>query len=119
MSTNKAIWISYDFGLKGDYNGLYTWLDNNYAKECGIGLAYCLYDVSKLGIDRSDKNLLDKLAVDIRKSVKLSRTDRIYIIWKDSNTDKIKGEFISGARKQAPWEGYGQLKSERGTIDGE
>jgi len=119
MSTNKAIWISYDFGLKGDYNGLYTWLDNNSAKECGIGLAYCLYDVSNLGIDRSDKKLVDKLAVDIRKSVKLSRTDRIYIIWKDSNTDKIKGEFINGARKQAPWEGYGQLKSEKGSIDGE
>ena len=119
MSTNKAIWISYDFGIKGDYNGLYTWLDNNDAKECGVGLAYCRFDVSKLGIDSTDKQLIAKLTLDLRKSVKLSRTDRLYVIWKDSITGKIKGEFVSGARKQAPWEGYGQLKSEKGSVDGE
>ncbi|MBB6005425.1 hypothetical protein [Arcicella rosea] len=27
-TNRKAIWISYDFGLKGDYTGLYTWKKN-------------------------------------------------------------------------------------------
>jgi hypothetical protein len=40
MNKKKGIWISFDFGLKGDYTGLYEWLDNKEAVECGIGLAY-------------------------------------------------------------------------------
>ncbi|WP_316834594.1 hypothetical protein [Pedobacter nutrimenti] len=119
MIDKKAIWISYDFGLKGDYTGLYTWLDNNNAKECGIGLAYCSFDVSQLGIDKKDKSLIEKITSDIKKSVKLSRTDRVYIIWKDSLNNKIRGEFINGARKQSPWEGYGRLNTENSVVDGE
>ncbi len=24
----KALWISYDIGVRGDYEGLYAWLDS-------------------------------------------------------------------------------------------
>jgi hypothetical protein len=41
--------------------------------------------------------------------VKLSKSDRIYIIWNDSNSGKFRGDFISGSRKQAPWEGFGKI----------
>lgn len=34
----KTIWISYDLGVGGDYEGLYAWLDNNEATECGDSL---------------------------------------------------------------------------------
>ena len=31
----STIWISYDLGVRGDYEGLYAWLDSHGAKECG------------------------------------------------------------------------------------
>ena len=110
MATKKGIWISYDFGLKGDYTGLFTWLDNHQAVECGNGSAFISYDIGSLGISDDSEKLVETISSDIKEYVKLSKSDRLYIVWKDSNTDKIKGEFISGSRKQAPWEGYGKLK---------
>jgi len=112
----KAIWISYDFGLKGDYTGLYTWFDNHNAVECGNGLAYCNYDTSNLLLSSTNGELLNSITKDLKEHIKLSKTDRLYVIWMDSETKRVKGEFISGSRKQSPWEGYGQLSNER-TID--
>jgi len=108
MATEKGIWISYDFGLKGDYPGLFTWLDNHKAVECGNGLAFFKYE----NVDSSSdtKELINKISSDLKDYVKLSKSDRLYIIWKDGLTRKVKGEFISGGRKQSPWEGYGKLK---------
>ncbi len=115
-TTRKAIWISYDFGLKGDYTGLYTWLDNHNAVECGNGLAYCNYDTSSLSSSIANEQLIKHITNDLKEHIKLSKTDRLYVIWKDSETKRVKGEFISGSRKQSPWEGYGKLSNER-TID--
>ena len=33
--TRSTIWISYDLGVRGDYENLYSWLDTHGAKECG------------------------------------------------------------------------------------
>lgn len=41
----KAIWISYDLGVKGDYEGLYAWLDDHKAIECGDSVAFINYSV--------------------------------------------------------------------------
>ena len=30
---SKAIWLSFDLGIGGDYPGLYKWLDNHKAIE--------------------------------------------------------------------------------------
>ena len=35
----KFIWLSYDLGIGGDYESLYSWLDNHEAKECGDSVA--------------------------------------------------------------------------------
>ncbi len=95
----KAIWISYDLGIKGDYDGLYTWLDNNQAKECGENLAIVKYKTNKTcDIPELIKSVLEE-------SVSFGKRDRIYIMWKDGH--KIKGKFIVGRRKSSPWEGYG------------
>jgi hypothetical protein len=32
---NSAVWISYDLGVQADYEGMYAWLDEHQAKECG------------------------------------------------------------------------------------
>ena len=39
----RAIWISYDFGVRGDYEGIYTWLDDHGAIECGDSIAFLKY----------------------------------------------------------------------------
>ena len=119
MTTKKGIWISYDFGLKGDYTGLFTWLDNHQAVECGTGLAFFRYDIGDLNISAEPRELVKKLTADIKEYVKLSKSDRLYIIWKDSNTNKVKGDFINGSRKQAPWEGYGKIKGDNQTDTAE
>lgn len=96
----KAIWLSYDFGIKGDYEGLYTWLDDLEAKECGDSLAFFYYEIDE------NEDLINKIKEDIKKNISLTKRDRIYIIYK-SDDGKLKWTFIFGKRKSAPWTGYG------------
>lgn len=93
----KTVWISYDLGVKGDYEGLYSWLDNHNAKECGTSVAVLVYDFIA--------NLVEELQRDLSQSVNLGKHDRIYIIWREDH--KIQGRFLFGKRKAAPWSGYG------------
>ncbi|MCL5405277.1 MAG: hypothetical protein M1398_00870 [Deltaproteobacteria bacterium] len=93
----KWIWISYDLGVKGDYEGLYAWLDNHDAKECGDSLAGLEY------VYTSD--LVEEIQKDLSQSISLARHDRVYMIWREDR--KMKGKFLFGKRKAAPWSGYG------------
>lgn len=95
----KTVWISFDLGLKGDYKGLYAWLDKHAARECGDSLAVLKYDTGG--------KIPDAIEHEIKQSVDLSPSDRVYIIWKDE-TGLVKGKFIKGGRKRAPWIGFGQ-----------
>jgi len=94
----KAIWISFDLGVRGDYEGLYAWLDSKGAIECGSSFAFFNYDVSG--------DIVEILKKEINEHVDITKKTRIYIIFKDSTTKKMKGKFIFGARKAAPWTGY-------------
>ena len=98
----KLFWISYDLGIKGDYESLYTWLDNYGAKECGNSVA-----LVKLPIKRSENPVL-KLEKELQENVELRKEDRIYIVWRDVKNGKslTRGRFLFGNRKRAPWEGY-------------
>ena len=101
-SGKKTIWISYDLGIRGDYTGLYTWLDKYGARECGDSMAI-IWKTIKGDVPTT-------LAQELKKNVKLTKTDRIYIIYRDEG--KVKGKFIFGGRKRAPWKGYGQVAGE-------
>lgn len=98
MAGKKTFWISYDLGLKGDYTGLYTFLDSVQAKECGDSIAFFQRDYGE--------KFLDGLKKDIEKFVTIAKTDRIYLIYLENDTNKVKGKFLYGGRKRAPWEGY-------------
>lgn len=98
MITKKAFWISYDLGLKRDYSGLYTWLDTVKAKECGDSIAFFTKEYKG--------DLIEAIKKDILKYAKLNKTDRIYLIYLENQTGKVKGNFLFGGRKRAPWEGY-------------
>src|SRR5712664_472867 len=101
----KTIWLSYDLGVKGDYPTLYAWLDAHSAMECGPGLAVLKYEVA---VDESPP---DKLKADLQASVDFGKTGRVYVVWKNEQ-GLVKGRFIVGSRKSAPWQGYGNTVSE-------
>jgi hypothetical protein len=94
----QVIWISFDLGVRGDYEGLYAWLDEHGAKECGDSLAVLSY--------RHDRRTVaDTIKKEIKDRVKVDQRTRIYIIYRD-NEGKNKGEFIFGRRRGAAWAGY-------------
>ena len=94
----NAIWISYDLGVRGDYEGMYTWLDEHGAKECGDGLAFVNYDYKK--------ELIKDLKADLKAAVEMNKKTRVYTIHLDPATKKMKGTFLFGGRKAAPWAGF-------------
>jgi hypothetical protein len=101
MAIKKAIYLSYDLGLKGDYNGLYAWLDSLEAKECGNSIA-----LFQKEFDKNDHEFIyEELKKEIEKNIKLESNDRMYMILQDKE-GLIKGKFIFGGRKKAPWEGF-------------
>ncbi|MBA7525956.1 hypothetical protein ES705_18116 [subsurface metagenome] len=107
----RAIWISYDLGIKGDYQGLYSWLDDHEAIECGNSVAFIRYEYKS--------NLKAELKKDLKDNVEFKPGDRIYIVRRVPVDGKklIRGNFIFGKRKSNPWEGYGSKIDD--TIDGD
>ncbi|GFK93760.1 hypothetical protein NNJEOMEG_01594 [Fundidesulfovibrio magnetotacticus] len=105
----KSVFLSYDFEFGGDVESLYEWLDEKGARECVNGLAFFPYEFSG--------NLLDSLRKDISKAVKLSKKDRLYVVFKESSSGKMKGDFLFGARKKAPWAGYAVESKEYEDVD--
>lgn len=99
MEKKKTFWFSYDLGIKGNYNSLYNWLDKYKAKECGDSIAVFEF------VCKTD-NPREEIKKDLLKNVKFSKTDRIYLIWRDDTKQSSSGAFIIGHRKPAPWEGY-------------
>ena len=96
----RAVWISFDLGVRGDYQGMYAWLDNQEAKECGDNLAYVNYQF--------EGDLVESLVAGVKAAVDVTKKTRIYAIWQDPESRKMKGRFIFGGRKAPPWTGYGQ-----------
>ena len=96
------IWLSYDLGVQGDYDGLYAWLDAHKAQECGDSLAVMEYEFSS--------DLLLELKKDLSSHVKLPPRSRIYVIRPDNGSPK--GRFVFGSRKSAPWTGYAVVDQE-------
>ncbi len=99
------VWLSYDLGVGGDYEGLYTFLDTLGAKECGDSLAFFEYEYkSDLGRELKD---------EIREKVNLNKNDRVYIIatyYTQEGNKKFLAKFLYGKRKRPPWQGYAKVE---------
>ena len=89
---SERVWLSYDLGLRGDYQSLYEWLDEKGAKECGDSVATFM---SQQTPDELRKQLKDLLGETSKA--------RVYVITRNAG-----GKFLLGARKAAPWAGYFQ-----------
>jgi hypothetical protein len=94
----SAIWIAYDLGVKGDYESLYSWLDARGAVECGDSLAFLRYE--------HRAGLAESLKRDLTAAVEFGRHGRVYLIHMERDTRKMKGTFLIGGRKAAPWTGF-------------
>jgi len=107
--TKSAIWISYDLGVQGDYTSLYAWLDAHGAKECGDSVAFLNYE--------HRGSVKEQLAADLKKSITTDKRTRIYVIYREAETNKNKGAFLFGGRRDSPWTGYSSKSA--GTVDEE
>ena len=93
----SLIWLSFDLGVSGDYEGMYAWLDDHQAKECGDSVASFRFSC--------DGDLPESLKTEIENAVSLNKRSRVYVVYRDEG--KLKGRYIIGRRKSAPWDGYG------------
>jgi len=73
-------------------------LDEHQAKDCGDSLAFVNYEYTG--------SLLDALTADLESSVQITKRTRVYVIYREQETKKMKGSFIFGGRKSPPWSGY-------------
>ena len=107
----RGIWLTYDLGVKGDYNNLYAWLDDHGAIECGNNLAFLYYEAITA---HKDEEFINCIRAELKERIKLEPGNRIYIIRaaQDDGKKTIKGTFLIGKRKASPWEGYGEKSNE-------
>ena len=103
----SLVWLSFDLGVSGDYEGMYAWLDDRDAKECGSNVA-CFWFAW-------DEDLPESLKTAIEGAVSLNKRSRVYIIYQDEK--KLRGRYIIGKRKSAPWEGYGAYEEHEDEQD--
>lgn len=96
---SAKVWMSYDLGTLGDYDGLYSWLDDHAAEECGRSVAMLTFKYTS--------DAFQEICEELDRSVELDRNSRIYVMFRDQIKNKAIGRFIKGKRKQAPWTGYG------------
>ena len=88
------IWLSFDLGFGRDHQGMYRWLIDRRARECGPAVATLVYSY--------DDDLVEELQADLSRAVDIHNGDRIYMIHKDHDDGEVAGRFIFGGRGQDP-----------------
>lgn len=105
----KRIWLTYDLGISGDYESLFTWLDNHNAVECGNCVATLEYDFTSTPEEDSPAALnvlFQELQKDLSDSVQFNGKSRIYVLTYLKEISLAGGTYIIGSRKPSPWAGY-------------
>ncbi len=92
------VWLSFDLGVRGDFEGMYQFLDAHGGKECGDSVCAFSYEYKK--------DLLGELKKDLQGGVSLDKRSRVYVIF-PSAKGKYTGKFIIGQRRSPPWAGFG------------
>ena len=91
-------WLSFDLGLRGNYDALYEWLDAHHARECGDSVATF-----------HSAQTREEIAEQLSALLGSTPQARLYLI-----NLKQGGKFILGKRKVAPWMGYSRQTVEAG-----
>ena len=103
---HTSVWISYDLGIRGDYQGLYAWLDSHKAKECGDSVALLKF--------QHTGPLHERLKAELKTKLETDKRTRIYVIYQDAN-NRVVGRFLFGGRRSGAWTGYAPSQSD--TVD--
>ena len=93
----SLVWLSFDLGVSGDYETMYAWLDEKEAKDCGSSVACFWFE--------HDGDVAKTIKAEIEDRVSLNKRSRLYLVYQEEN--RMRGRFIIGGRKSAPWDGYG------------
>ncbi len=96
----NRFWLSYDFGIQGEYGELYAWLDEIDAKDCGDSVATFTIDATREEVSK-------------RITKVTGMRGRLYLIGKNK-AGKVSGGFIAGRRKAPPWTGMSSKMSQDG-----
>jgi len=96
---NKLVWLVFDLGVKGDYEGLYSWLDAQGARECADSVASFTYSYTD--------DLVTELRTHLESVMTIDKKSRLYVVYSNPETNRPKGSFLFGKRKSPPWTGYG------------
>ncbi len=94
--------------MKGDYEGLFKWLDENKAEERGYGIGMIKDYPFDSNVIKTDVDFLKLIKSELKKRIIIGSSDRLYMIWKSLETNKIQAGFLFGKSKQSPWTGYAQ-----------
>ena len=105
-----TVLLSYDLGASGDYDGLYRWLDDHDARECGSSAALFKFPCDQ---NAAEDEVFSSLKSELNSSVSINKSTRFYAVFFFGS--KARGRFVIGRRKSSPWEGYGSVCDE--TID--
>jgi hypothetical protein len=92
------VWLSFDLGVRGDFEGMYQFLDSHAAKECGDNLGAFSFEYKK--------DLIAELTKDLKAAVTFDKRSRVYVVF-PSAQGKLSGRFLIGKRKSPAWTGYG------------
>lgn len=105
---HERFWLNYDLGLRGDYPGLYSWLDSLGARETGPSSAIFTLENEA----QTDEEVKELVLASLSAHCKLKEGDRVYLIWNSPETGKSKGSYIYGNRLRPKWEGYSKAIGE-------
>jgi hypothetical protein len=101
------IWLSFDLGVKGDFEGMYQFLDTHGAKECCDSVAAFTYEYKN--------DLIAELTKTLREYITFNKRSRVYLIFPKEG--KYAGRFIIGSRKAPPWTGFANSKEDKEEED--
>lgn len=90
------LWLSFDLGVRGDFEGMYQFLGEHDAKECGDSMGAFWFEYKK--------DLLTELTKQLKEAVAFDKRSRVYVIVPKGN--KHVGKFIVGTRRAPPWTAY-------------
>lgn len=106
----KRIWITFDLGVRGDYDRLYQWLDSHEAVECGNGVATLSYKFNTQ--EETFEGIFDEIRKDLQNAITIDAKTKIYVlVGLNNDNGSTGGGFIFGSRRSAPWDGYAQKDS--------
>ena len=102
------VWLTFDLGVRGDFEGMYQFLDSHGAKECGDSVGAFPFDYKK--------DLIAELTKSINEYVTFNKRSRVYVICLKGG-GKYTGRFIVGRRKSPPWAGYSVVSGDKEEED--